>query len=136
MVCKFALGADMCNSARGMMFALGCIQSRRCNKNTCPTGVTTQKPNRIYALNVGDKAPSVANYHAATLESCLEVLGAAGLTSIADVTPHYIYRRAGTSEFKPYSEIFTFLESGSLISGTVSHEYAKPWTSANADKFH
>lgn len=37
-----ALGADACNSARGMMFALGCIQALKCHTNTCPTGITTQ----------------------------------------------------------------------------------------------
>ena len=36
---KLALGADICNMARPMMFAVGCIQSLRCNENTCPTGV-------------------------------------------------------------------------------------------------
>jgi len=37
-----ALGADLCNSARGMLLSLGCIQALECNKNTCPTGITTQ----------------------------------------------------------------------------------------------
>ncbi len=36
------MGADLLNSARGMMFSFGCIQSRQCNKNTCPTGIATQ----------------------------------------------------------------------------------------------
>ena len=36
-----ALGADTCNSARGMMFALGCIQALRCNTGKCPTGIAT-----------------------------------------------------------------------------------------------
>jgi glutamate synthase domain-containing protein 2 len=44
MVAKIAMGADMCNSARGMMFALGCIQALQCHANTCPTGVATQNP--------------------------------------------------------------------------------------------
>ncbi|MCH9674114.1 MAG: FMN-binding glutamate synthase family protein, partial [Gammaproteobacteria bacterium] len=37
----FCVGADFVNSARGFMFALGCIQALQCNKNTCPTGITT-----------------------------------------------------------------------------------------------
>ena len=34
-------GATFVNTARGFMFSLGCIQSLKCNKNTCPTGITT-----------------------------------------------------------------------------------------------
>ena len=47
---KIAMGADLCNSARGMLFALGCIQALRCNNNTCPTGVTTQDPKLVVCV--------------------------------------------------------------------------------------
>jgi glutamate synthase domain-containing protein 2 len=57
-----AMGADFVNSARGFMFALGCIQAMRCNKNTCPTGITTQDPRLQRGLVVMDKAVRVANY--------------------------------------------------------------------------
>ena len=50
-----AIGADWCNSARGFMFALGCIQSLSCHTDRCPTGVTTQDPTRNRALYVPDK---------------------------------------------------------------------------------
>lgn len=56
-----ALGADTINSARAMMFALGCIQSRQCHKDTCPTGVATQNPARYKALDVDIKAKRVAS---------------------------------------------------------------------------
>ena len=49
-----ALGADWCNSARGFMFALGCIQAQHCHTGACPTGVTTQDPLRQQALVVPD----------------------------------------------------------------------------------
>ena len=52
----FALGADWCNSARGFMFALGCIQAQTCHTGNCPTGVTTQDPKRQMALVVPSKA--------------------------------------------------------------------------------
>jgi glutamate synthase domain-containing protein 2 len=55
-------GADFVTSARGFMFALGCIQSLRCNKNTCPTGITTHDRRLQRGLNPGDKAIKVANY--------------------------------------------------------------------------
>jgi glutamate synthase domain-containing protein 2 len=51
-----ALGADWCNSARGFMFALGCIQSQSCHTDRCPTGVATQDPSRQRALVVPDKS--------------------------------------------------------------------------------
>ncbi len=56
------VGADFVNSARGFMFALGCIQSLRCNKNTCPTGVTTHDPRLQRGLDPTDKAERVRRY--------------------------------------------------------------------------
>ncbi|GAB6264457.1 FMN-binding glutamate synthase family protein [Photobacterium sp. CCB-ST2H9] len=58
-----ALGADFVVSARGHMFALGCIQAMQCNKNTCPTGVTTHHPKLMQGLDVADKTQRVANYN-------------------------------------------------------------------------
>lgn len=55
-------GADFINSARGFMFALGCIQSMKCHKNTCPTGITTHKPHLQRGLVVEDKIERVFNY--------------------------------------------------------------------------
>ena len=55
-------GADFVNSARGFLFALGCIQAMRCHKNTCPTGITTQNKHLMRALDVKTKALRVANY--------------------------------------------------------------------------
>jgi glutamate synthase domain-containing protein 2 len=55
-------GADSVNSARGFMFALGCIQSLKCNKNTCPTGITTHDRRLQHGLNPAEKAVRVANY--------------------------------------------------------------------------
>jgi glutamate synthase domain-containing protein 2 len=55
-------GATFVNSARGFMFALGCIQSLRCNRNTCPTGITTHNKRLQHGLDPADKAVKVANY--------------------------------------------------------------------------
>jgi glutamate synthase domain-containing protein 2 len=55
-------GATFVNSARGFMFALGCIQSLKCNKNTCPTGITTHNARLQKGLNPLDKAVKVSNY--------------------------------------------------------------------------
>ncbi len=55
-------GADFVVSARGFMFALGCIQALQCNKNTCPTGITTHDKNLQEGLDPTDKASRVASY--------------------------------------------------------------------------
>jgi glutamate synthase domain-containing protein 2 len=55
-------GADAVNSARGFMFALGCIQAMKCNRNTCPTGVTTHDKRLQRGLDPADKSVRVANY--------------------------------------------------------------------------
>lgn len=56
------VGADFIVSARGFMFALGCIQALQCNKNTCPTGITTHNPKLQKGLVPGDKVERVAGY--------------------------------------------------------------------------
>lgn len=56
------VGADFVNSARGFMFALGCIQSLQCNKNTCPTGITTHDRDLQYGLHPEEKSVRVAQY--------------------------------------------------------------------------
>lgn len=57
-----AAGADFITSARGFMFSLGCIQALKCNKNTCPTGITTHDPRFQKGLVVDRKYKRVANY--------------------------------------------------------------------------
>jgi glutamate synthase domain-containing protein 2 len=56
-------GADFVCSARGFMFALGCIQALKCDKNTCPTGITTHQKHLTDALDPADKGVRVATYH-------------------------------------------------------------------------
>lgn len=73
-----ALGADLCNNARGFMFALGCIQALRCNTNNCPTGVATMKKQLVGGLVVEDKAERVYHFHRNTVKSIMEMTMAAG----------------------------------------------------------
>ncbi|GEC72184.1 FMN-binding glutamate synthase family protein [Flavobacterium flevense] len=79
-----ALGADMCNSARGFMFSLGCIQALRCHNNQCPTGVATQNKMLMKGLVVTDKSERVYHYHRNTLHAANELLAAAGKNSFAE----------------------------------------------------
>ncbi len=135
MITKFALGADMVNSARAMMMALGCIQALRCNSNHCPTGVATQNPDLVRGLVVEDKAIRVANFQTETVRSVAELLGAIGVHSHRDVRPWHITRRTGLGEHKNYSEIFEFLKPGSLLQEPLPVKYARTMSAAVAESF-
>ncbi len=111
----FALGADLCNSARGMMLSLGCIQALNCNKNTCPVGVATQDKSLMKGLNVEDKSERVANYHHSTIHSFMELIAAAGLTNPNDIMPAHINRRVSMSRIMKYDELYPTVEAGCLI---------------------
>lgn len=115
LVKNFSLGADMCNSARGMMFALGCIQALECNSNTCPTGVATQDKSLMKGLVVEDKKIRVANFHNSTVSSAIQMLGAAGLKHPDDIHRSFIYRRINHSQIQTYSELFPYIPKKSLL---------------------
>ena len=135
MATKVALGADMCNAARAMMFAIGCIQALRCNTNECPTGVATQDPQLVKGLHVGDKSERVARYHKETVKSFFEVLGAAGLHSPDDLKPCFIMKRVSSMEIRSYHELYPPMEPGALLTETVHASMATAWNEANAHSF-
>ena len=110
-----ALGADWCNSARGFMFALGCIQAQACHTGRCPTGVTTQDPVRQAALDVPDKASRVRNFHDHTLEALSELTAAAGLTHPSQFDPAHLVRRTGPGSVKSAAELYRFLKPNELL---------------------
>ncbi|WP_026967215.1 FMN-binding glutamate synthase family protein [Algoriphagus terrigena] len=89
---NLALGADMCNSARGFMFSLGCIQALRCNTNACPTGVATQDKHLEKGLVVTDKSERVYNFHKNTVHAVKELLGATGHEHTSQLNVHDLVR--------------------------------------------
>ncbi len=126
-----ALGADTVNSARGMMLALGCIQSRTCNTDHCPTGIATQNPERAKGLVVSDKAPRVANYHRATIENLVELLGTAGLGSLEELEPKHINRRVEGTTIKSYAQLYPTIETGCLLNeSSIPEDWKEDWQSA------
>lgn len=134
MIRALALGADLCATARGMMLALGCIQSLRCNTNRCPTGVTTQDPALVYGLSVPDKYRRVARFHAGTVNGCLELLGAMGLADPADIRPHHILRRVDDMRVRHLGELYDFLQPGQLLEDRGLPEYLRgPWIASRPD---
>ena len=130
-----ALGADWCNAARGFMFALGCIQSQSCHTDTCPTGVATQDRTRQRALVVPDKLQRVANFHASTMQSLVELTAAAGLNHPNEFRPHHLSRRVSPSGVKTYAQLYPQLEPGALLKGTQDVRFREAWAMASATDF-
>ena len=129
-----ALGADTVNSARGMMLALGCIQSRTCNSDHCPTGIATQNPSRNKAIVVGNKAQRVANFHKQTVTNLVELVAAAGLDDISELRPKHVNRRVQGTEVKTYAQLYPKISVGSLLSSeSISEEWVDDWEAAQAD---
>ncbi len=116
-----ALGADWCNSARGFMFALGCIQAQHCHTGACPTGVTTQDPLRQQSLVVPDKAERVFNFHQQTLHALQELVQAAGVNHPNEITAHHIVRRSSDNRVRSLAQsILTQLPTGALLEDSIA----------------
>jgi glutamate synthase domain-containing protein 2 len=130
-----ALGADWCNSARGFMFALGCVQSLSCHTDHCPTGVATQDLTRQRALVVSDKAQRVANFHRETMRSLAEVTAAAGLEHPNQFEPAHVLRRISPHEVASFAELYPALSPKELLSGTHDPRFYAAWSAADPDSF-
>ena len=134
-----ALGADWCNSARGFMFALGCIQSQSCHTDYCPTGVATQDPLRQQALVVPDKMQRVAHFHHNTVTALAHLIAAAGLTHPSQLRPYHIVRRVSPNQVKLAATLLPFLDPGELLDpsqlSTLPPVYSYYWPRAQAESF-
>jgi glutamate synthase domain-containing protein 2 len=131
-----ALGADVCYSARAMMLALGCIQALECNKNSCPTGVATQRPELVKGLVVEDKRFRVARYQEETLKGFVELMAAAGLENSSQIRRHHINRRVSMNQVERYSDVFPYMPSGVLLNEeTVPDTWKTHWVSATPKSF-
>ena len=131
-----AMGADWCNSARGFMFAVGCIQAGACNTGKCPTGVATQDPVRQRALDPGDKSDRVARFHGSTLHALQELLQAAGLQSPSELRPWHIFKRVSQNRVLLLSDLFRYVKPNSLLDGSCDHPlFSRWWPNASADTF-
>jgi glutamate synthase domain-containing protein 2 len=127
-----ALGADWCNSARGFMLALGCIQAQACHTGECPTGVTSQNPWRQRALVVPDKAERVYRFHHNTLHALQELVQAAGLTHPNDITADHILRRVSGFEVGRLSNLLTYLKPGELL---AAERGDVPWRTPGFEQY-
>lgn len=133
-----ALGADWCNSARGFMFAIGCIQSQSCHTNECPVGIATQDSLRQRGLDVASKALRVTRFHNNTLHALAEIAGAAGLTSPSDFMPYHFMFREKDGTFLDGNEAYPYLPQGFLLAAQEIpelREWHRRWDRASAQTF-
>ena len=131
-----AMGADWCNAARGFMFSLGCIQSRSCHNDQCPTGIATQDPARWKALDVDDKARRVFNFHQNTLRALRDILGAAGLEHPEQIGPQHILRRTSPTQVSSLAALYRFLQPGELLDRVPEHAVFRAfWAASRSDSF-
>ncbi|MHA7817349.1 MAG: FMN-binding glutamate synthase family protein [Pseudohaliea sp.] len=130
-----ALGADLCNSARGMMLALGCVQSLVCNTNRCPTGVTTQDPRLTRGLDVEDKGERVARYQHETVQALLDIVSSAGLRSPGELNRSHIYRRIDPERVARYDALYPYPGVGDFLRHPAQGPYAAFIEEASSDCF-
>jgi glutamate synthase domain-containing protein 2 len=133
---NLSLGADLCNSARGMMFALGCIQALECHANTCPTGVATQNPSLMKGLVPEEKSIRVTRFQQETVKSAVDLMASAGIIHPDLVTRDVITTRIERNKVETFAQIFPDLVTGCLLKEeTVPKEMLYFWKRAIIEKF-
>mmetsp|Transcript_69412 Transcript_69412/g.123671 ORF Transcript_69412/g.123671 Transcript_69412/m.123671 type:complete len:630 (-) Transcript_69412:23-1912(-) len=129
-----ALGADICNSARAMMFALGCIQALKCNTNKCPTGITTQDPELMAGLHIASKSQRVASYQKKVVNTVGELVAAAGVESLHELRRHHIFRRHNHAVCS-LADVYPEVQPGSFLRGAGPAHLQALWDKANPSRF-
>lgn len=89
----FAMGADAVNIGRGFLFSLGCIQARECNKNKCPTGITTHKKRFTKGLVPQDKYIRVYNYHKNLTKELLGIAHSCGVKCFSEMNEFHVRQK-------------------------------------------
>jgi glutamate synthase domain-containing protein 2 len=131
-----ALGADACNAARAMMLAIGCIQARRCNKDNCPTGVATQSAELYEGIDVPTKGERVYRYHKETVESFLELIGAAGIARPSEISPEHVMQRVDEATIKNFEDLYPRIPEDALLEGNAPEFYERAWQKSDASDFN
>ncbi len=131
-----AMGADWCNSGRGFMFSLGCIQAQTCHTDRCPTGVATQDPKRWRGLDVTDKSVRVHKFHDNTVRALRDLICAAGLNDPSQLGPEHIMRRVSPTEIRSLAALYRSLKPGDLIGKVPEHAVFQAfWGQSRSDSF-
>jgi len=131
-----SMGADLCNSARGMMMALGCIQALECHANTCPTGVATQNPSLTKGLVPEQKSIRVARYQHETVKSAMELMASAGIEHPDNVGRDLVSMRVDKLRIQTFAELFPELKEGCMLQPeTVPDAFYYDWKKATVESF-
>lgn len=133
---KMAMGADTVNAARTMMMAIGCIQSRSCNTNTCPTGIATQDPTRSKAIDVKAKSLRVKQFQYNTLHSLYELVGSMGLDDPNLLCPNMLKRRTSEGLLESAPGIVPPLDNKQLVDNHASGVWQRWWHLADQEQFY
>jgi len=141
LLAKIAAGADVVNAARTMMMAIGCIQSRHCNTNLCPTGVATQDPARAKAIDIESKSDRVKNFHDNTVASFFELVGSMGLDDPAKLVPQMIKRRSPYGVQMSMGSIVAPLPAMALVDPIqnkldLDESWQHWWQASSAEQFY
>lgn len=136
---RLALGADLVNSARGMMLSLGCIQALKCNTNECPTGVATNNPHLEKGLVVPHKSERVYRFHRETIHHFSELLAAMGYETVGALKRADIHRRLTDGRVATYEELHPTMPEGYLLNSdnwkTLSAEWQRDLNLAQSERF-
>lgn len=133
---SLSIGADLCNSARGMMFALGCIQALECHLNTCPTGVATQDPELVKGLVPEEKSVRVARFQHETVKAAMELMASAGIAHPDDVGRDVVSMRIDRTSIKTYAQTYPEPVAGCMLEGhSVPTDMFYFWKKASAERF-
>lgn len=89
-IIAMSLGAQAIYTARGFLFALGCIQALRCHNNSCPTGITTHNTSLMRGLDIEQKSERVRNYATNIIKYNYELLSALGLKCFSELKPEHL----------------------------------------------
>ena len=101
-----AAGADFVTSARGFMFSLGCIQALKCNKNTCPTGITTHDRRFQKGLVVEDKWKRVQAYATGIIKEVETIAHSAGVLAPRDLGRHHVRIMQDNGRSVPMAQLY------------------------------
>ena len=118
------VGADSINSARGFMFALGCIQALQCNTNNCPTGVTTHRKDLQRGLDPSDKATRVANYAQRIQEEVAMIAHSCGVPEPRALRPHHARMVIDELHSEPLSSLYKVQKNNTSVG--VRHKDSLP----------
>jgi glutamate synthase domain-containing protein 2 len=114
-----AIGADFVTSARGFLFSLGCIQALQCNKNTCPTGITTQDPKLQKGLNPTEKSVRVAQYIQNIVYEVGTITHSCGVREPRELKRHHARVVSDNGRSISLETLYPLPESKSLIKTSV-----------------